>query len=344
MAQYYSVPGQYPQEARFEAPLSGHWQDYASPMSPPPYPSNHEDYAGATLEPKMPCPMQTSMQYPRMHLEPPHQQSFATHQSTSHSPHHEPLSIPVVIPQIQPGANNPFIRAYSASLAAHGIDLTAFLTFLDTLNVCLANTPPLQVLDLAGGIVGMVPHHIPALIGGSLQALAKVGSAVTSKTRVAALLRDVNSNLFNPRGLKCEICDTATLKQKLGLNATAPLLAELGEAEMHMSIQERRLHALAPYTTPLSFNIPEAHRQTNTIDRLAAKQLHRQMAKAEQKALEARQKGTEKKDKRASKEDKKAEKRKDRGKEEEKKKKGKDKDDKESKAAEKLLWLFVGRA
>jgi hypothetical protein len=338
MAHYYSVPGQYPQEVHYSAPPSGHWQDYPSPMSPPPYTGNYQDFVTTPLEPKMTYHTTTSEQYTRPFSEAPYRPSFASQQTTSHSPHHKPLKLPIVIPQTSPGAGNPFALAYSPSLSAN-ISLPTFLTFLDTLNVCFAQAPPLQILDLAGGVVGMVPHHIPALIGGSLQATAKIANAVTSKTRVAGLLKTANEDIFAPRGLRVEILDTEKLKQRLGIDGSKPLLDDLEEKDMEVSVRDRRLQALEPHIAPLVFDVPVPARQTNAIDRLAAGQLKRQMAKAEEKAMEARRKEHDKAEKKAKREDKKADKDRRRGKDE---KKRKGKDDKESKAAEKLLWVFVG--
>jgi hypothetical protein len=338
MAHYYSVPGQYPREVPYSAPPTGRWQGNLSPMSPPPYPGNYEEFTTTPLEPKMAYHTTTPEQYTRPHLEASYQPPFE--QPTSHSLHHKHLDLPIVIPQTSPGAGNPFTRAYSPSLSTTNISLPTFLTFLDTLNVCFAQTPPLQILDLAGGVVGMVPHHIPALIGGSLQATAKIANAVTSKARVASLLKTANEEIFAPQGLKVEILDTETLKGRLGIDASRPLLEDLEEEDMEVSVRDRRLQALKPHVAPLVFDVPVPARQTNAIDRLAAGQLKRQMAKAEEKAMEARRKESEKADKKAKKEERKAEKDRKRGKDE---KKRKGKDDKESKAAEKLLWVFIGR-
>ncbi|KAG9906418.1 hypothetical protein KCU98_g14998, partial [Aureobasidium melanogenum] len=334
MAQYFSNPGQYPQEMHYSTPSTGHWQAHRSPNSLPPH---HDDYREPVPMPsKMGYHTTEPMQQPQTYSNDSHQQPSTTYQSSSHQSHHQPI----VIPQTAPGSNNPFTLAYSPTLLLHNISLATFLSFLSTLNVCLANTPPLQILDLAGGFVGMVPHHIPALIGGSLQATAKIAGAVTSKTRVAKLLKSANEEIFGPQGLEVEIVDTETLKQKLGIDGSKPLLSGLDEEGMEMSVRDRRLQALEPYIAALSFNIPEPARQGNAIDRLSASQLKRQMAKSEEKAMEARRKETEKKNKRAEKEDRKAEKDRKKGKE---KKEKRGKDDKESKAAEKLLWLFVAQ-
>ncbi|CAD0100337.1 unnamed protein product [Aureobasidium mustum] len=329
MAQYYSVPGHSPpQDVQYPTPSAGCRQTYHSPMSPPPYPGDYHEFV------PMPCKTDyyKTTQYTHTYSNDSHRQPMAIQQSSSHQP--------IVIPQTAPGGNNPFTRAYSPVLSTHNISLSTFLSFLDTLNICLANTPPLQILDLAGGFVGMVPHHIPALIGTSLQATAKVAGAITSKTRVAKLLNSSNAEVFAPQGLRVELVDTETLKQKLGIEGGRPLLGGLDERGSDMSVRDRRLHALDAYIAPLEFDVPEPARQENAIDRLSASQLKRQMAKAEEKAIEARRKENEKKNKKAEKEDRKAEKDKKKGKE---RKEKREKDDKESKAAEKLLWLYIGQ-
>ncbi|THV79460.1 hypothetical protein D6D27_08977 [Aureobasidium pullulans] len=265
------------------------------------------------------------------------------YQSRSVIHEHNPYSpscvkdLPVVIPQIASGTA-PFTRAYSPLLASIGIDISTFLLFLDTLNIAFSPTPPLQILDLAGGIVGMVPHHIPALVGGGLQASAKLAGAVTCKTRTKAVLEKANQEVFGTRGLKVEVVDTKTLKQRLGIHG--PLLQTLDEQSSQLNVQQRRLKALEPYSAPLDFNVPMPEQQGNAIDRRSAAQLKRQMAKAEEKAFEQRMKEGRKADRRAEKGERKKEKDRRRGKEEKQKGRG---EDKESKAAEKLLWLFIGR-
>lgn len=70
------------------------------------------------------------------------------------------LQRPVVIPRIDVGSPLriplPFIRAYSPDLLGHGITAPDFAVFLDTLAVALAAPVPLQVVDLAGQLMGLV--------------------------------------------------------------------------------------------------------------------------------------------------------------------------------------------
>lgn len=337
MAQYYSSPGQYPQEMYHSTASIDHWQTYPSSMCPPPYPADYQGYASMPGESKRDFHTTIPIQHPQIYSDEPRQQSTAIQRPSSQQSHNHK---PIVIPQTAPGSNNPFTLAYSPALSTHNISPATFLAFLSTLNICLATTPPLQILDLAGGFVGMVPHHIPALIGGSLQATAKIAGAATSKTRVAKCLKTANEEVFGPRGLKVEIVDTETLKRKLGIEGGKPLLGDLDEQGLEISVRDRRLQALQPYIAGLDFNVPEPARQENVIDRLSASQLKRQMAKSEEKAMEARRKENEKKEKKAKKEERRSEKDRKKGKE---RKEKKEKEDKESKAAEKLLWLFIGQ-
>ncbi|CAC9894137.1 unnamed protein product [Aureobasidium pullulans] len=335
MSHHDPFPGQYPQGSWYSAPSVEHWQECPSSMAPPPYPDSHQEHVPLPAESKRIHHAMSHVQLRPTHSRPLYQPRFAIQQYDSYNSS-PGVDRPIVIPQIAPGTA-PFIRAYSSSLASLGIDISTFLLFLDTLNVALSPTPPLQVLDLAGGIVGMVPHHIPALIGGGLQASAKIAGVVTSKARTKAVLERANKEIFGVQGLKVEIINTETLKRRLAI--TGPLLYNLGEERSAMSVQQRRLEALGPYTAPLSFDVPLPEQQGNSIDRLSAAQLKRQMAKAEEKALKERLKEGKKADRKAEKGDRRREKDKKRGKKEKQKDK---KEDKESKAAEELLWLFIG--
>ncbi|THY28191.1 hypothetical protein D6D01_03959 [Aureobasidium pullulans] len=339
MAQYRSIYGQYSQESCYGAPPTEHWQDCPSLMTLPPYAASRGGYVPAPFEPKMAYSSNSHVQLRPAHSLPAYQPQFAAHQRNFYSSSSD-MGRPVVIPQIAPGTA-PFTRAYSPSLASMGIDITTFLNFLDTLNIALSPAPPLQIIDLAGGIMGMVPHHIPALVGGGLQASAKIAGAVTSKARSKAVLEKANKEVFGPRGMKMEIVDTAELKRRLGI--TGSLLGTLDEQSSVLSVQQRRLKVLEPCTASLDLDVPMPEQQANAIDRLSAAQLKRQMAKAEEKALKQRMKEGKKADRKAERRAEREEKGKDKdGRKDKREAKG-EKQDKESKAAEKLLWLFIGQ-
>ena len=67
----------------------------------------------------------------------------------------------MVIPQTAPGIQSPFSRAWAPILATHGVKPQEFLQFIDHLNVCKAASPPLQLLNLAGTIVGFAYGFFP---------------------------------------------------------------------------------------------------------------------------------------------------------------------------------------
>lgn len=63
---------------------------------------------------------------------------------------------PVCIPQMEVGFDMPFARAYAPGLAELGISQEVFLDFIDGLNTAMIASPPLQVVDFAGLIIGFV--------------------------------------------------------------------------------------------------------------------------------------------------------------------------------------------
>ena len=62
--------------------------------------------------------------------------------------------VPVVIPQTAPGLQQGFSRAWAPILETCGVRQHEFVQFLDHLNVCKAASPPLQVMNLAGTVLG----------------------------------------------------------------------------------------------------------------------------------------------------------------------------------------------
>lgn len=70
------------------------------------------------------------------------------------------LPLPAVFPQLTssfrgPGFS-PFSRGYAPALAGSGVPLGDWLAFVDGLNLAFTANPPLQILGLAGGMIGMV--------------------------------------------------------------------------------------------------------------------------------------------------------------------------------------------
>jgi hypothetical protein len=69
----------------------------------------------------------------------------------------------------------------------------------------------------------------------------------------------------------------------------------------HISICDRRIQAILPYTSPLSFDVPPPARQMNILDKLSAKQVEAKIFKKEKKIQKERQKRIDKEGQRAQK-------------------------------------------
>ncbi len=66
------------------------------------------------------------------------------------------IAQPVCLPQMERGFDMPFARGYAPALAEVGISQEVFLDFIDGLNTALIASPPLQVVDFVGLVIGFV--------------------------------------------------------------------------------------------------------------------------------------------------------------------------------------------
>lgn len=199
-----------------------------------------------------------------------------------------PLPTPVAVPQTIPGIGQPFARAWAPSLSGHSITVTDFVEFIDNLNVVKTANPPLQILDLVGGVLGMVPHHWFLLAGIGVQAVAKIGTAAVSKGRTELYMRKVNREYFEPRGLKVAIASRDAMATAMKLPEGAGMLAPLTTENENVSMMERRLEGLRPYMAELDFDVPPPTQQTGILAKMSAGQVKRQVKKADKKAVKKR--------------------------------------------------------
>ncbi|KAK9252660.1 hypothetical protein V1507DRAFT_390646 [Lipomyces tetrasporus] len=206
-----------------------------------------------------------------------------------------PLRMPIAVPQMMAGTGVPFSRAYSSELEPHGISCVEFLEFVDKLNVVSTANPPLQVLDLVGGVLGMVPHSWAQVAGAATQAVAKIGIYAVSKGRTDQFVKQANRELFGPRRLKVQLCTTSALGKVLGLPADEPFFAPLSDLNKDQPVNERRLAALEGYISPLTFQVPPPSPQSSALARLSEKQVKRQLKKSENKLAKGREKAPKKK-------------------------------------------------
>ncbi|CAN9209584.1 unnamed protein product [Alternaria alternata] len=193
---------------------------------------------------------------------------------------------PVVIPRLDVsgllGTPFPFIRAYSSDLRSFNIHEKDFVAFLDNLSVAQAPPVPLQALDTAGHVVGIVPHHWAMIAGTSMNMVAGIGTAATTRTRTSRFLETANREYFAPRGLKVSIYKERQLAERLHYDLNMPPLSPLGSSSLPQTAGYRRLQVLMPHIAPLSFNVSPPMEQRNSLDRLAAKQIERRIRKEEE--------------------------------------------------------------
>lgn len=142
------------------------------------------------------------------------------------------LPVPFSLPQIGAGFDTPIARGYSPVLYQVGIPPRTFLDFVDGLNMAMISSPPLQVIDRAGMLIGFVcvfrfsflassltksttkisPHWTFALAGNLMQTGAQVGMHVMSKTLSDRYLRAANERIFAPLGLRARLVKTRALR------------------------------------------------------------------------------------------------------------------------------------
>ncbi|KAL7917889.1 hypothetical protein ACQKWADRAFT_331497 [Trichoderma austrokoningii] len=194
-----------------------------------------------------------------------------------------PKFLPVAIPQMTKGRGMPFMRLNSPALQEHGISETDFIEFIDTLNIVSAASPPFKVLDLAGGIIGMVPHHWAQLTSNLLKLTAMGGTAIVSKSRTDAFLQEANQRIFGPKGLRVCLITTAALVPSIKFPAqkaiTLPLASDI-PLESQPSFHNRLLQGLKGYVSQTEVTrLPSKKEDISVIDQMSAKQVARDMEK-----------------------------------------------------------------
>lgn len=176
---------------------------------------------------------------------------------------------PVAIPQIASDREAPFLRAYPPVLLEHRIPKEMFLRFMDKLNEAMLHSPPMQVLDVTGGMLQSVPILFPLhWIGNAISKSADAGNNHMSKSRADGVVKQANKDMFNPLGLKAEIAKLlpiAKLYEIPVLNSAGTevdnyshlikemvdLDIESPEPEDQLDFQKRRMALFKPWFTEL---------------------------------------------------------------------------------------------
>ncbi len=66
------------------------------------------------------------------------------------------LPMPFCLPQIGSSFDSPVARGYNRALEQVGISQRTFLEFVDGLNMAMISSPPLQIVDTAGMVMGFL--------------------------------------------------------------------------------------------------------------------------------------------------------------------------------------------
>ncbi|KLO19417.1 hypothetical protein SCHPADRAFT_885332 [Schizopora paradoxa] len=206
------------------------------------------------------------------------------------------IAHPVCIPQMEVGFDMPFARAYPPGLAELGISQEVFLDFIDGLNTAMIASPPLQVVDFAGLVIGFVtssPHETFFLIGLGLQAGAQIGIRVIAKTLTDRFMRAANERIFAPAGLRVRICKSPAMRALAKVPwVEAPPPSKLKKLAEYMStvglwmppspppghvpvdprISDPLMRRLAPYEgyyLPMTRDVPPPRSSPNVVNKLS---------------------------------------------------------------------------
>lgn len=195
--------------------------------------------------------------------------------------------LPIAIPQMTKGRGTPFMRLNSPVLQEYGISEPEFIEFIDTLNIVSAASPPFKILDLAGGIIGMVPHHWAQLTSNLIKLTAMGGTAIVSKSRTDAFLQEANQRIFGPKGLRVRLITTAALIPSIKFPTqkaiTLPLALDI-PLENQPNFHNRLLQGLRGYVSETEVTrLPSKKEDIGIIDQMSAKQVVRDIEKIDKK-------------------------------------------------------------
>lgn len=170
-------------------------------------------------------------------------------------------------------------------LTKYNLPQDSFFRFLDSLNEVITTNPPMQVLDVTGGILKSVPILFPLhWIGSAFSGLANISEQSKSKSRSDTALKQANKEIFGPRGLKAELANLDALayiakipildsQGKINKNAT--LVRQLGDMSRayrerrkgsdskepeqkqahELELQQQRIHLLHPWIQDLQLDV-----------------------------------------------------------------------------------------
>lgn len=179
------------------------------------------------------------------------------------------------------------MRVNAPVLQEYGMPEQEFVGFIDTLNVVSTASPPLKILDLAGGFVGLVPNHWAQLASGVIQLVAKGGTALMSKSRTDSFISQANRDIFGSRGLCVRLVTTEALLVSIGFPPQKVLSLRLQPdipLEQQPNFHDRLLQGLEGYVSRiLPTGIPPPAHAENLLDKMSADQVAREIRSMDRK-------------------------------------------------------------
>lgn len=213
----------------------------------------------------------------------PFYQEGSPYQGGMQSPGGPPLPLSqnriIAIPAIDSTPGSPFIRGYVPMLERYNIPKGAFLKFLDSLNETVMTNPPMQVLEVTGGILKSVPILFPLhWLGSAFNGIASFTEGERSKGRSDQAIKQANKEIFASHGLKAELAnlDALAYLAKIPIldasgkiDKKTPLVRHLADLskkspddlsgsqgqELEMELQMQRLQALQPWISDIELDV-----------------------------------------------------------------------------------------
>lgn len=205
--------------------------------------------------------------------------------------------LPVAIPQMNKGRGTPFQRLYAPELEGYNLSEQDFMDFIDTLNIVSAASPPFKILDIAGGVIGLVPYHWAQLASQIMKLTVMGGTAVVSKSRTDSFLNEANKQVFGPKGLRVGLITTDALMLAIGFprerQLTLPLKASV-PLDQQPKFHTRLLEGLRGYVSDTyPTELAPKNTATNKIDKLSAGMVKRNMESIDKKLMKENKKQME---------------------------------------------------
>ena len=207
------------------------------------------------------------------------------------------LQKPIVIPATTGKLGSPFLRCYAPILEQYHFPRDVFLKHLDALNRVAVASPPLQVLGFADEFSKVLPLPPVHLVGSIIGGFSRLGTNGVTYGRTEMYLKDLNKDVFGPRGLKIEVANMKAVAKLSNmpvltadgrLDRNTRLLDDLQPHELATtSGHQRRLRALTPWIEEVEV-IPDIPEKTGMLRNMSTKMSEHDRKRHEKQLLRNR--------------------------------------------------------